>query len=327
MLGYACINQTLSEEGITVNRTARLTTIEKNGAEFIKQLVLENLTDLQKILEWNEAHGYRFYRLSSDMISHVSNEMLSKEIIEEYTLDFARDKLAEIGKYAREHAHRLTFHVGQYTLLSSPDEGVRRRSIRDLEIHDDILTAMGLKPETGSVIILHGGGVYGDIKITIDRIRETISNLPINVAKRISLENDERSYDPEDLLPICEEFSIPFCLDVFHFLVSRGKEEYNNMLKNEQLWDRISMTWKRRGIRMKIHISSQRPDSRPGAHADYINPEEINLKTVLCLCKKYDAQIMVEAKQKELAVQRILDEYFYKVNNNGRIELYLNNIC
>jgi len=323
-LCYACINKTLSEQGITVNRTARLATIEKNGAEFIKQLVMENLCDLQKILEWNESNGIRFYRLSSDMISHLYNEKLSKEVVEAYTLDFARDKLAEIGKYARENGHRLTFHVGQYTLLSSPDEGILRRSLRDLEIHSDILDAMGMGPD--SIIIMHGGGTYKDKQTTIGRIKEVISNMPDNVRNRLCLENDEIGYNPDDLLPICEEFNIPFCLDIFHYKV-HNPEGYQDMIRDKKLWDRVHRTWTRRGMKMKIHISSQKPDSRPGAHADYIDDDEIDLKRILCLCKHYCSDATIEAKQKELAVMKILKEYFYRIDNNSRIEWYLKDIC
>lgn len=325
-LAYACINKTLAKQNVTVNRTARLATIEKNGAEFIKQLVMENLQDLQKILEWNEAAGIRFYRMSSDMISHVSNEKLSKEILEAYTLDFAREKLAAVGKYAREHGHRLTFHVGQYTLLSSPDNDVKRRSIRDLEIHADILDAMGMKPVHGSVIVLHGGGTYQNKLETINRIKQTIESLPQGVREKICLENDERSYSPEDLLPICEEYNIPFCLDVFHYKVMYP-EKYNEILADTKLWDRVALTWTRRGIKQKIHISSQRPEGKPGAHADYIDAGEINLRTVLCLCKKYNSDAVIEAKKKEKAVMKILNEYFDRIDSGDRVEWYMKGIC
>lgn len=330
-IGYACINTELAEENITVNRTARLNTIEQKGAEFIKSLVLQNLEDLAKVLEWNEKHGLRFYRLSSDMISHLYNEKLSKEIIEAYTLDFARDKLADIGKYARNNAHRLTFHPGQYTLLSSGDPKVIKNAIRDIEIHADILAAMGLTPEMGSVIILHGGGTYGDKPAAIDRIRKNLALISPEVRKYISFENDERGYSPSDLLPICEEFNIPFTLDVFHYKCMVAGESsllptYSQMLTDYKLWDRIARTWRNRNIKQKIHISSQRPDSRLGSHSDFINAEEINLRQVLCNCKKYMSDIMVEAKAKEKAALAIYNEYFDRVEN-ARTEWYLKNIC
>ena len=327
MLGYACLNMHLREKGIFSSRTARLATVEKEGSDFVKKLVLDNLNDLLTILKWNEEHGYRFMRISSELTPHFLNPRLSAGIIEEYTLDFAKKTLKEIGDYAKSKGHRLTFHPAQFCILSSPDPEVVNNSIRELTIHADILKLMGLGPKDSSCLIFHGGGTYNDKQTSIVRLKDNLRKLPTYVLDLCALENDERSYDILDLLPICEELNILFVIDVFHYLVMNGREEYDKMLTNKNLWDRVHKTWTKRNMRMKIHISSQRPNSRPGAHADTIDFNEINLPKILCLCKNYNSQIMVEAKYKEIAMQEIYDKYFTKTEHNGRVEWILNNIC
>ena len=415
-IGYACINITLAEQDVSVNRTARIATIESKGIEHIRELILKNLRDCLQIMQWNEDHGIRFYRMSSSMISHIGNDKLSLQ--NEHSLDFARPLLLEIGNFARKHSHRLSFHVGQYTLLSSSDPGIIARSVADLTSHSDVLDAIDrgysdnsshvhsttvrlphnhlkvadawFKPPQG-VIILHGGGMYGDKPSAIATIRKNIAALDPRVRRRIVLENDEKSYCPDDLLPICEEFSIPFCLDVFHYKCyyekssmssysERSIGSYATMLRDDAFWKRCRDTWgcgcdcneffearnehnersnlvkpltKLKGSiggscvhkvggcgstscnrcakcnlqenqslsndractcrRMKIHISSQKINTDDdvriplGAHADYINPDEIDLAQVWRQCNKFGADIMVEAKAKELACMRVME--------------------
>lgn len=59
------------------------------------------------------------------------------------------------------------------------------------------------------VMIIHGGGVYGDKPAAMARMRENIMKLPKNVRDRLVLENDEMGYNADDLLPLCEELDIP----------------------------------------------------------------------------------------------------------------------
>lgn len=70
-----------------------------------------------------------------------------------------------------------------------------------------------------------GGGVYNDKPTTLERLKQSIADLPLNVRQRLVLENDEVSgiivcclysdpfqmcYNAEDLLPVCEELNVPF---------------------------------------------------------------------------------------------------------------------
>ena len=73
MLGYACLNAELREKKIYTNRTLRMATLVAKGYEKVAELVIQNLTDLITILEWNEANNIRFYRLSSEVFPFMSH--------------------------------------------------------------------------------------------------------------------------------------------------------------------------------------------------------------------------------------------------------------
>ena len=76
-LGYACINMTLGgdsvpkKQRVTTNRTCRLATAQAKGLPHIASLVASNVRDLHTILQWNEAHDIRLFRMSSEMFSNV----------------------------------------------------------------------------------------------------------------------------------------------------------------------------------------------------------------------------------------------------------------
>jgi UV DNA damage endonuclease len=52
-IGYACINMTLAEEKIQVNRSMIKKTFASKGISYASELALKNITDLEKIIDWN----------------------------------------------------------------------------------------------------------------------------------------------------------------------------------------------------------------------------------------------------------------------------------
>jgi UV DNA damage endonuclease len=212
-------------------------------------------------------------------------------------------------------------HPGQYAQLGSPNESVVTQTIKDLNLHADILLAMGMTPALGSVIIIHGGGTFGDKPAAITRWKENFRKLPESTAQFIALENDEFQYSVLDLLPLCQELHIPLCVDFFHHEVSLrvGKMESFNIYGRDLL-AKVLSTWKLRGIKPKCHYSEQRPDSRPSSHSDCIS--ELPRSLILFAYENF-VDIMLEVKHKDTCALEIYEKYFTRVVNQGRVEWYL----
>ena len=81
-LGYACINLELRERDIYTTRTLILQTFEKKGLEYAIHLGKRNVEDLLLLLQHNEAHGYRFFRITSNLFPHMGNPRIDKYIRE-----------------------------------------------------------------------------------------------------------------------------------------------------------------------------------------------------------------------------------------------------
>ena len=113
-----------------------------------------------------------------------------------YSLEYCAPLLAQVGDLAKKYGHRLTTHPGQFTQLGSPRESVVSSSIRELEYHAEMLDLMGIDQD--GVMIIHGGGVYGDKAAALERMKNVIrQRLPVRAWARLVLENDEVS------TPIC----------------------------------------------------------------------------------------------------------------------------
>jgi UV DNA damage endonuclease len=254
------------------------------------------------MMDWNEANGIKVFRLSSEMFPHISNPNAP-----DYTLEFAKDLLKRIGEKSKKYNQRLTFHPGHFNCLGSPTESVIEHTIRDLDYHASVLDMMDLGPD--SVMVIHGGGIYGDKNKTIDRWCENYNKLPDNIKRRLVLENCERNFSIEDCLRVSEKVKVPVVFDTHHY------ECYNIMHPNEKLEiadnyiPKILETWSRRGIKPKFHVSEQGA-GKCGHHSDYI---ETIPNYLLEIPKKYktDIDIMIEAKMKEKAIFKLYEKYPY----------------
>ena len=303
-LGLCCMNTELSSQKpqITSARSCTLKTLETKGFEPLKQKIIQNLKDTLILMDWNEENGIKVFRLSSELFPHISNSKAQK-----YEIDFALDLLKQIGEKSKKYNQRITFHPGQYNVIGTNNKEVFQHTIDDLKYHCDILDLMGL--DENSVVVIHGGGVYGDKKKTIERWCKQFYELPENVQKRLVLENCEKNFSIEDCLEVSERINIPVVFDTHHF------ECYKLLHKNEvfnppdEYMHGVLETWWRRNIKPKFHVSEQ-GSGKIGHHSDFI--EEIP-EYLLEIPNKFgcDIDIMIEAKLKEQAIFKLYEKYTY----------------
>lgn len=306
-LGYACLNVHLRDLNIFCSRSLIIKSLKEKGIDIAKNIALLNINDLHSVLLNNLSKGIYLFRITSNLFPHIGNPKVKNF---NYTIDFARPLLKKIGDFAKDNHIRLTMHIGQYAQIASQTQEVINQTIVDLIIHSDILDAMGL--DMNSVNVIHVGGGYGDKRTTIERFIRNFNLLPNKVKDRLVIENDDVIYDAEDVLYICESINRPMVFDVHHHELNKCKTDINILMP------RILKTWSKLKLKPKFHLSEQHLEKRVGSHSDYV--EKIpNL--FLELPSKYGIQldIMIEAKQKDLAVDKLHKKYFEKTNDNGII--------
>ena len=305
-IGYACINMQLSYpqkyggqpkgvEPITTGRSMIKRTFQTKGLDYASELTLKNVKDLNGIISWNVLNGYDFYRMSSGLAPWKTE--YDWEDLKD--IDSIRRWFHSAGTMAKTHNVRLTSHPGPYNVLVSPKEEVVENCIKDLTIHGDEFDMMGLSRTPYNKINIHLGGAYGDKEASMKRFVKNFPRLPESVRSRLTLENDDKAsmYSVKDLYEgIYKKIGIPIVFDYHHHQFCTG-----GMSEQEALEMALS-TWG--DIKPVTHYSESRRDEqedktiRVQAHSDYVY-DKIEMYG-------NDFDIMVEAKAKELAVDRYL---------------------
>ncbi len=303
-LGLCCMNTILSSKKppIMSSRSVVLKTLETKGFEPLKEKIIQNLKDTLVMMDWNEQNGIKVFRLSSELFPHYSNSKASK-----YEIDFALDLLKQIGEKSKKYNQRITFHPGQYNVIGTPSKSAFEHTINDLKYHCDILDLMGL--DKNSVVVIHGGGVYGDKKKTIERWCKQFYDLPENVQKRLVLENCEKNFSIEDCLEVSEKVNIPVVFDTHHFECYKLLHKEEKFNPPDEYMHAVLETWWRRDIKPKFHVSEQ-GSGKIGHHSDFI--EEIP-DYLLEIPEKFgcNIDIMIEAKLKEQAIFKLYEKYIF----------------
>ena len=296
-IGYACINMFLAESKITVNRTMVKRTFLEKGVAYASELALRNVTDLEKIVDWNIGSQLLLYRMSSDMFPWMSEYEFGD--LPDYLA--IQTVLARIGQKARANDLRLTYHPGPFNVLAAKSADVLRKTIKEVRQHGEVMDMLGLPRTPFAKINLHVGGAYGDKASAIDRFCQNYRLLPDTARRRLTVENDDRPnlFTTADLLEIHRRSGIPLVFDYHHHqLNSGGWREAEAMTAAVATWPQ--------GVRPIVHYSSSRrafeePLAAEVAHADFIY-QHIDLHG-------QEVDIMLEAKAKERAVLRYLEEF------------------
>lgn len=301
-LGLCCINTILRAQKppVFASRKMIIRSIQEQGIDALKEKILQNLRDIITMIEWNEKNGIRVLRLSSEMFPHKSNPK-----VVDYTYDFAIDLLKEIGTKAKEYGHRLTFHPGQYNVVGSPSKASFEQTICDLSYHAEVLDIIDAGKD--SVMVVHGGGIYGDKEATKERWCKQYMMLPENVRKRLVLENCEKCFSVEDCLWVSQRVGVPVVFDTHHYQCYCKLHPSETFKPAADYIPLILETWMKRDIKPKFHVSEQ-GSGRVGHHSDFI---EIIPEYLLEIPEKYgvDIDIMIEAKMKEQAIFRLYAKY------------------
>lgn len=298
-LGYvamsAVVKNASPSKTMTVTSFSKLLDQEA-AVRKLERLGAENLHNTLRLLRHNRAHDIMVFRFSSRFIPLIGHEMLGDwDPIPTLSAEFE-----ELGAYAMQAGMRVSFHPDHFTVLSTPKDDVLQKSIQDLERHNAMLNAMGLGAE--AMCNIHVGGSYGDKKKAAKRFIQNFSTLRPEIQKRITLENDDKTFNALETLEIAETVGVPMVLDVHHHAVNNEGEDA------AELWPRIQQTWTNE-LPPKIHVSSPKSETEPRSHADYVEvgPLLTFLRAIAPITPRLD--IMIEAKMKDEALFRLMEDF------------------
>ncbi|TLS36737.1 UV DNA damage repair endonuclease UvsE [Pseudalkalibacillus caeni] len=254
-----------------------------------------NLTNTLRALYYNIAHGIQVYRMSSSIVPLATHPEVKWDFLTPF-----EDKFKEIGDLVKKHKLRVSFHPNQFTLFTSQKSHVTENAIIDMVYHYQMLEAMGIEKQ--ATINIHVGGVYGDKQTALERFDQNFVKLDTAVREQVTLENDDKTYTVMETLDVCERHGVPFVLDYHHYKANTGDEGLEGILP------RVYKTWEKSSFQPKFHLSSPKSEKAYRSHADYVDAEFAMPFIKLLQSHGEDADIMIEAKAKDKAALKLVED-------------------
>ncbi len=255
--------------------------------------ILHNLGSLQQALRYCHEHGIGCFRISSRFLPLKTHPLVAYRLEELPGAEEIFSRFQACRQYCLDRDLRTTFHPDQFTLLSSPRPDVTDNSISELLYHNELAELLA-----ADVIMIHGGGAYNDKPAALARLEQVVQGLPEGLRRRLAFENDDRTYTPADLLPVCLRTGIPLVYDVHHHRCNPDG------LSIEAVTAAAIGTWRREPL---FHLSSPRQGWTGGdrrSHHDFIDIADFPP-----CWSGLSLTVELEAKAKEVAVRQFGREY------------------
>lgn len=220
---------------------------------------INNAQELLKIVKRIHGEGIKLFRVSSSLFPLYDS--LPDLIKNSHTV---KSTLAEVGKFVIDNNMRMTTHPDQFVVISSNRPDVIDNSLRMLDHHAWMFDQMNLPVSPYYAINIHGG-TKGNSSILIDSIKK----MSANARGRLTLENDERSYNVSELYKVYEETGVPVCWDSHHHTFNdAGLSLPDGLALAKRSWG---------SIRPLTHLSNTDPSLVNGSfterrkHSDYVH--------------------------------------------------------
>jgi len=213
-------------------------------------LMVGNIEATRKLVErvGTLDENLRMVRLSSDILPVYTQQDWCGFWRRSDVRAYCERAFGAVGDLARERGVRLSMHPGQFTVLSSINEGIVERSIEEFEYHTDMARWMGYgKTFQDFKINVHISGKQGP-----DGIKRAMQRLSPEARNCITIENDEMTWGIDASLELVDTCAL--VLDIHHHWINSG--EYID--PNDDRVKRIIDSW--RGVRPVIHYSVSRED-------------------------------------------------------------------
>jgi UV DNA damage endonuclease len=277
----------------TVTYIERLKANKQDYLNFLDKIILDNLNALSDSINYCSEHNIGSFRIMSQFLPIYCHIQHGYQLEKMPSAIEIFKQFSKCKKLAKEKKIRLSYHPDQFVVLNSTDQHVVQQSLRELEYHGEMAQLLG-----ADVINIHVGGVYRDKPTALKRFAQNFEQLSQNVKERLTIENDDKSYTPEDLLPLCHKLNIPLVYDVHHHRC------LPDQLTIECASDLAYSTWNREPL---FHLSSPLEGwqgNKPQRHHDFINLKDFPLYWL----KFPMLTVEIEAKAKEVAILKLMQE-------------------
>jgi UV DNA damage endonuclease len=287
-LGLVCITTSDAVRFRTVTRKRLLQLSEIEQETVLRELYTDNLKRLDKAIDFCSVNQIKLYRMTSALFPFADTD-LGEAVLHSMT-----EELRNTGDRALSLGIRLVLHPDQFVVLSSDKLSVVENSIKILAAHALILDMLGQPRSPQALMNIHGGK-----SDRTSQLKSVIRDLPESIRSRLTFENDEYAYSSSEILEVCLDTGVPMVFDAHHHVIHEHLETYDDPSVAEML-AAARTTWSVPEWQL-VHISNGRDFFADPRHSDLI--------TEMPNCYYQAPWIEVEAKFKELAIEKLRAEW------------------
>ncbi|MEP6514754.1 UV DNA damage repair endonuclease UvsE [Microcoleus vaginatus] len=287
-LGLVCITTSNEVRFRTVTRKRLLQLSETEQETVLRELYTDNLKRLDKAIDFCSVNQIKLYRMTSALFPFADTD-LGEAVLHSMT-----EELRNTGDRALSLGIRLVLHPDQFVVLSSDKLSVVENSIKILATHALILDMLGQPRSPQALMNIHGGK-----SDRTSQLKSVIRDLPESIRSRLTFENDEYAYSSSEILEVCLDTGVPMVFDAHHHVIHEHLETYDDPSVAEML-AAARTTWSVPEWQL-VHISNGREFFADPRHSDLI--------TQMPNCYYQAPWIEVEAKFKELAIEKLRAEW------------------
>jgi UV DNA damage endonuclease len=288
-LGLCCLflQEPIRFRTTTATACARLDLAARQ--EKLAELCRSNAAALLATIQTCTRLGIGSFRINSQILPVKTHPVVGYDLRDLPGGDAITEDFRKCGRLASKLNVRLTFHPDQFVVLNSPRETVVESSLAEIEYQSEVAEWVG-----ADVVNIHGGGAYDSRSEALERFSRNLDRLSPRARERLTVENDDKIYTVEELLPLCRRKGVPLVYDVHHHRC------HGDGLSIDEASELAAATWNREPL---FHISSPKLGWDGGdrrRHHDFIDVADFPG------CWRGKAlTVEVEAKAKELAIARL----------------------
>lgn len=299
-IGYCCISLGINEgltkkQEVLVNRGMVRKTFDSKGLSYVSELIVGNLKDTLKILNYNIKNDIKIYRMSSDSFPWMSEYSFGNLP----NFGIISQLLKEIGDKVKNNDLRVSYHPGPFNVLGSENQSVVQKTIFELNQHAELMDLMGLDQTNYYPINIHINTTKPTRESAAERFCNNFSQLSESCKKRLTVENDDKSsqYSVKMLYDLVyTKIGIPIVFDQLHFRL--GPQD----LSLEESLRLALSTWKTKPMtHMSSSLKNEDQSGLERAHANYV------YEKIETFGLEFDTEI--ESKSKDLAVLKYRKDF------------------
>jgi len=299
-LGLVCISEMLKKQdkNLAFKTMTRKRFLELGRSNALKELssrILHNCELTKQIVLHCASVGIAHYRISSCLLPLVTDSTL--RIFYDDLPDMRRIEaaLAEVGVAAKDCGVSISSHPDQFNVLTSYNQDVIDRSIKELNHQAYVLDLIGLPQNYSAPMCLHLN-LSPDFKREtisdyVDRFVASLASCSQSVRNRLVLENEDKSF--WNCANLYEHFGsrIPLVYDNLHDSCNQSNAH------PQVLIDLFKITW---GTYAPVMHWSEGTPEKPRSHAEFAShiPEVVSMNK--------DCVWEFELKGKDCAILQIL---------------------